>query len=127
MDLGSAHVDDPADLVEIVDGVGFDLFLGELGARLVAAGGVADQGGVVADDDDGRVAQLLKLPELAQGDGMTEVDVDAGRVDAVLDAQGAVFADRAFELVEELRLGDDLLDPALEDQELFGDGSHCDG
>ena len=79
--------------VEVIAGVGLDLVLGQLGPGLVAAGGVADQGRVVADDDDGRVAQVLKLPELAQGNRVAEVDVDAGRVDAVLDPQGPVLAD----------------------------------
>ena len=124
MDLGLAQVDDPADLREIVVGVGLDLLLGQLGAGLVAARGVADQGRVVADDDDGRVTQVLELAQLAQGDRVPEVDVDAGRVDAVLDAQRAVLADRAFELLEELGLGDDLLDPAFQDRKLFGDIPH---
>ena len=124
MDLGPAQVDDPADLGEIVAGVGFDLLLGQLGAGLVAARWVADQGRVVADDDDGRVTQLLELTELAQGDRVSQVDVDPGRVDAVLDAQRAVLADRAFELLEEFGFGDDLLDPAFQDRKLFGDIPH---
>ena len=64
MDLGAVEVDDPADLAEVVLGVGLDLFLGQLGAGLVAAGGVADEGGIVADDDDGRVTEVLELAEL---------------------------------------------------------------
>ena len=124
MDLGPVQVDDPADLREVVAGVGLDLLLGQRGPGLVAAGGVADQGRVVADDDDGRVAQVLELPQLAQGDRVPEVDVDAGRVDAVLDAQRAVLADRSLELLEEFGLGDDLLDPAAEDLELFVEVRH---
>ena len=88
MDLGAVEVDQPADLAEVVLGIGLDLFLGELGAGLVAARGVADEGGVVADDDHGRVTEVLELPEFPERHGMAEVNVDPGRVDAVLDPQG---------------------------------------
>ena len=124
MDLGLAQVDDPADLSEIVEGVGLDLFLGQLGSGLVAARRVADQGRVVADDDDGRVAQVLKLPQFPQGDRVPEVDVDARGVDAVLDAQRPIFADRPLELLEELGFRDDLVDSAFQDRKLFGDVPH---
>ena len=49
-------VDDLADLCKVVARVGLDLLLGEPGAGLVAAAGVADQGGVIANDEDGFVA-----------------------------------------------------------------------
>ncbi len=52
------------------------------------------------------------------------MDVDAGRVDAVLDAQRAILTDRSFELLEELGFGDDLLDPAFQRSKLFGDVPH---
>src|SRR5262249_13692931 len=119
-----AQVDDLADLVEVVPGVLGDLLLGQPGPRLVAPGGVADERGVVADDDDGRVPEVLELPQLAQGDGVAEVDADAGRVDAVLDAEGRPGRRRAAELLQELVLGDDLVDPAPEDLELFPDVPH---
>ena len=124
VDLGLAQVDDPADLGEIVDGVGLDLILGQLGARLVAARGVADQGGVVADNDDRRMAQFLKLAQFPQGDGVSEVNIDTGGIDAVLDAKRAVFADRPVELFEEFGFRDDLVDSALQDRKLFGDVPH---
>ena len=124
VDLGLAQVDDAADLGEIVAGVGFDLLLGELGAGFVAARRIAHQGRVVADDDHGRVTQILKLAQLAQGDRMSQVDVDSGRVDAVLDAQGAVLSDRAFELFEELGFGNDLFHAAFQNRKLFGDIPH---
>ena len=71
----SIKVDDPADLPEVIAGVRGHLLLGELGAGLVPTRRVADECRVVADDDHGRVAQVLKLPELAQGNGVPEVDV----------------------------------------------------
>ena len=70
------------------------------------------------------MAQVLELPELAERDRVAEVDVDPGRVDAVLDAEGPVLADRSLQLLEEFVLGDDLLDPAAEDLELFVDVPH---
>ena len=42
-----------------------------------AARRVADPGGVVADDQDRLVAQVLELPHLAEHDGVAEVDVGA--------------------------------------------------
>src|SRR5262249_41614678 len=87
MHLGLADVDDLADLLEVVDRVGLDLLLREPGARLIAPARIADERGVVADDEDGVVAEFLKETQLSQRDGVAEVDVDAGRVDAVLDAK----------------------------------------
>src|SRR4051794_41115849 len=127
MDLGPVEVDDPADLAEVVLGVDLDLFARQLGAGLVASGGVAHQGRVVADDDDRRVTQLLELPEFAERDRVAEVDVDPGRVDAVLDPQGGPLARRALELLEELVVGDDRLDAASQDFKLFGNIPHRTG
>ena len=106
---------------EVVAGVGGDLLLGQRDAGLVAAGGVADERRVVADDDDGRVAEVLKLAELAERDGVAEVDVDPGRVDPVLDPERrARSATERLELPGELGLGRDRVDPSAEDFELFG-------
>src|SRR5271157_2420215 len=119
VNLRSVQVDDPADLLEVIAGVGFHLRLGQFGPGLVAAGGVADQGRIIADDDAGRVAQVLELPELAQGNRVAEMDVDSGRVDPVLDSQRPVRAERPFELVAEFVFGNNLFDPAAENAELF--------
>jgi len=42
------------------------------------------------------VAQLLEEAQLAQGDGVAEVDIGCGRVDAVLDAQRLARLDAAL-------------------------------
>ena len=97
-------VDDPPHLGKIVTRVGLDLILGKLGAGLVAARGVANQCRIVADDDDGGMAQLLELAQLSERDRMSKMDVDASWVDAVLDAKRAVFTDRTLELFEEFGL-----------------------
>ena len=114
--LGAFQVDDPADLTKVVAGVLLDLRPAQRGPGLVAARGVAHQGGVVADDDDGRMPQVLKLAELAQGDRVAEVDIDPGRVDAILDAQGDACRLGTFQFPDELLAGDDLLDPPVEDR-----------
>ena len=46
---------------------------------------------------------------------MAQVDVDAGRVDAVLDPQRAALPGRAIQFPAEFLLGDDLLDPTPEE------------
>jgi len=46
VDLGAVEVDDPPDLAEIILGVGLDLLGRQLGPRLVAPRGVADERGV---------------------------------------------------------------------------------
>ena len=55
---------------------------------------------------------------------MSEVDIDSGRVDAVLDAQWAVLSDGAFELLQELGFGNDLFHAAFQYRKLFGDIPH---
>src|SRR5262249_8371350 len=85
---------------------------------------VADEGGGVADDQDRLVAQFLKLAELPQRDGVAEVDVEPGRVDAVLDAQGLPGGDAALQFLAQLGERLDLLGPALDQGELVSDGFH---
>src|SRR5262249_28316026 len=94
------------------------------GARLVTAAGVADQRGVVADDEDGLVAEFLKQAQLTQGDGVAEVDVDAGGVDAVLDAEGLAGLDAAFEILPQIGLRHDLLGAAADQGQLLLDALH---
>ena len=124
VDLSLVEIDQTPDLVEIIAGVGRDLVFGQLGAGLIAAGGIADQRGVVADDDHGGVAQVLELAELAQGDSVPEVHIDAGGVDTVLDAHGAFLADGSLEFLDEFGFGHDCLDTTLQNRELFGNRPH---
>jgi hypothetical protein len=49
--------------------------------------GVADSSGVVADNQDGLVAEVLKLAHFAQDDRVAEMNVGAGWVKAELDSQ----------------------------------------
>ena len=56
---------------------------------VVAPGGIADHRGEVADQEDHLVAEVLHLPHLVQHNGVTEMDVRRGGVEAELDAQRA--------------------------------------
>ena len=81
------HIDDLGDLCEVGLGVLLDLLGGQSLSARVAAAGVADRGRGGADDEHRGVAEFLELPQLAQRNRVAEVDVEAGGVDAVLDAQ----------------------------------------
>ena len=118
-DLCFVDVDDFGDLLKIIAGIGLDLFLSEARARLIAAARVADQGGAVADDEHRLVAQFLEEPQLAQGDGVAEMNVNAGGVDAVLDAEGLAGLDAALELLTQLGLRLDLVNTAADERQLF--------
>ena len=108
-------------MVEVVDRVGLDLFGGQPGTGLVTPTGVSDQGRVVADDDHGLVAQGLELPHLSHGPGVPEMQVDAGGVDAVLDSQRRVGGPALLQLLDQFRLGHDLLGSPADHGELFVD------
>ena len=73
------------------------------------------------------MAEFLKLPELPQRDCVPEVNVETGRVDAILNAEGLPGLAAAFELLLEFVAGFDLGGPAQEKGELLvnrGKG-HC--
>ncbi len=70
------------------------------------------------------MAEFLKEAQLAQGHRVAEVNVDAGGVDAVLDAQRLAGLDAALEFLDQLVFGRDLLGAPADEGELFGDGFH---
>ena len=117
-DLGLLGVEDLVGLLEVGLGVLLDLLLGEDRAGLGLTGGVADTGGVVADDEHGLVAELLELAELLEDDHVAEGQVRAGGVDAELHAQGLA----GLEALEDLRLTDEFLGAGLHDLQLFRGG-----
>ena len=55
--------------------------------RHVAAGGIADHAGEIADEERDLVAELLELPHLVEQHGVPEMQVGRGRVEARLDVQ----------------------------------------
>ena len=56
-------------------------------ARLAAPAGVADEAGEISNQKNDRVPEVLKLPQLAQSDRMTEVNIGRRRVEPLLDDQ----------------------------------------
>ena len=113
-------VEDLHGLGDVSRGVGLDLLLGELRARGVLAGRVADGGGAVADNEGHAVAEVLELAHLAQRDGMAEVKVRARGVDAQLDVERHA----ALELLLEVGLGHDLGSARGDDAHLLVYGQH---
>jgi hypothetical protein len=90
-------VEDFEDLGLVGFGVGVDLFAGEGLAGDVAAGGVADERGEVADEEDDLVAELLEVAQLAHEHGVAEVKIGGGGVESGFDAEGAAGFERVFE------------------------------
>jgi len=68
-DFGPFLIDDAENLV----GVGFGVLFDDLGFEgrpgLGSAGGITDAGGVVAHDDDGKMAGVLELADLGENEG----------------------------------------------------------
>ena len=66
------------------------------------------------------MAEILELPELGETDGVAEVDVGRGGIDAELHAQRPPF----LQLLDQLLARDDLGRAAREALELFGGSDH---
>ena len=58
------------------------------------------------------MAQILQLAQLVEDDGVAEVDVGRGRIEAELDSQGNAGRFRARQLGEPLVFGQQLAGPA---------------
>ena len=70
------------------------------------------------------MAEFLKELELSQRYGMAEMNVDAGRVDAVLDAQRLARGDAPLQFLPEFAERLDLVGPTADQFDLFVDGFH---
>ena len=84
-------------LVHVRARVRVDLLAGEHRPGGRAPARVAHARGVVADDQDDGVAEVLELAQLLQHDGVAEVQVGRGRVQAELDAQRAALGEALLE------------------------------
>ena len=70
------------------------------------AAGVADLGSPVADDEGYAVAELLKLAQLAEADGVAEVDVGAAGVEPHLEPERFAGIKELLQLLAADYLGD---------------------
>ena len=103
--FGFLGVDDLEDLVGVGFGVLLDHFGFEGGAGFGAAGGVADSGGVVAHDDDGKVAGLLELANFGQDEGVAKVEIGGGGVETKFDTERAAEGEFFGELFPGMDVG----------------------
>ncbi len=111
-------VDDLAGLLEVGRGVDLHLLRGEHGAGLGSARGVADHGGVVADDEDGPVPAILEIAELLEDHGVPQGKVGGGGVHAQLGPQRLARGDGLLDLLGEFLAGVDAVHAAKQDVHL---------
>ena len=109
-----------ARLLEVGPGVLVDCLVVQHRAGFALTGGVADERRVIPDNEHCLVAEILKLPELAQDNAVAEVQVRRGRVAAEFDAEGTVL----LELFLQFVAGDEGFDALFKQGELFFDRSH---
>ena len=89
-DLGLRRIEDLEHLRLVGLGVRVDLPRASCGGRVTLRPvGSPIMPGHVADQEDHGVAQVLKVLHLAQQDGVAQVQVGRGGIEAGLDAQGA--------------------------------------
>jgi len=85
--LGEIRVENAENLLAIGLGIAGDIFRGQWLTGLIAPGGVTDHAGEVTDEKNHLMAEGLELPQLINQDGMAEMQVGGGRIEARLDSQ----------------------------------------
>ena len=95
---GLHRVENLEDLLLVGLGVGRHFLGRHRLARHVLPGRIADQAGEIADQENHRVAEILKMFELADQNGVAQVDVRRGGIEARLHAQRLAGFLRALEL-----------------------------
>ena len=115
---------DFADLLDVGLGVGVDLFAGQNRPGFVAAGGIADAGGVIADDQDCLVSPFLELPDDPQRHRVAQRYIRRRRIHAQLDAQRLAGLGTSFQLCRRVLLAEDALAAAAKHPDLFIDRNH---
>ncbi len=120
-DFGLVAVEDLEDLLLVGGGVVGDLFAGERLAGLRFAGGVADERGGVADEEDDGVAELLEVAQLAHEHGVAQVEVGRCGVEAGLDAEGLAGGERLLDALRQVVERDDFCGTLGDEVELVGE------
>src|SRR5271170_3608631 len=86
-DLGQVAIENLERLVAIGIGVALDLFARQRLARLGSAGRIANHRGEVADQENYGVARVLKIAQLLEREGVTQMQVGRGRIHPELDPE----------------------------------------
>ena len=111
-------------MLQVIARVSFHLLGREARPGLVAAARIADQGGVIADDQHRLVAELLKKAQLAQWHGMAEVNINPRWINAILDAERLAGLYAALQFLAQLGLRNNLVNAAANHGDLFVNGFH---
>ena len=69
--------------------------------------GIADEAGEISDEEDDGVAHVLKVLELADEHGVSDVEVGGGGVEPGLDAHGLARRERALDALAQVALAKD--------------------
>ena len=120
-DLGYFAVEDFEDLLEIRLGIGVDLLARQRRARFGYARGIANHRGEIANQKDGGVAQILKMFQLAQHDGVAEVEIGGRGVHAEIHAQRLPGFQRFIKACLERFFGNNFRDAFFDVSELLFD------
>ena len=105
-DFGFLGIEDFEDLVSVGFGVLLDGFGIEGWAGFGAPGGIADAGGIIADDDDGEMASVLELADFGEDESVAEVEVGGGGIETKFDAEGAAGGEFFGELFAGVDVGE---------------------
>ena len=125
VDHSFLRIENLEDLRLVSFGVLLDLLAGKRRTRGRAARWVADHAGEIADQEDGSVAEILKVLQLAQNHRVAEMQVGSGRVHAELHAQRFARGARLLQLGAQVGFADDFRGALLEIRQLFVD--RCEG
>jgi len=105
-DFGFLGIEDFEDLVGVGFGVLLDGFGIEGWAGFGSTRGIADAGGIIADDDDGEMASVLELADFGEDESVAEVKVGSGGVETEFDAEGATRGEFFGELFPGMDVGE---------------------
>src|SRR5215472_2018928 len=121
-DLGFSLVENFVNLLEIGFRVGVDLFARKRRARFGLSGGIANHRGKIADQENRGVTHVLKVFQLPQDDGVAEMNIGRGGIDAKIDAQRLASFRGIFELGLQLVLANDFGGAFFQVRKLFVNG-----
>ncbi len=121
-DFGFARVQNFEDLSLVSLGVAIDIGARHRRPRDVAAGGVADHAGHIADQKNDGVTQILKVFHLAQQHGVAQVQIRSGGIESGFHAQRTAGLGGFGEARAQVFFTDDLREALFQIRELFGNG-----